>query len=156
MKISLIAVGTKLPVWVETGVSEYIKRLPRDFNLVLKEVPLAKRGKSYNIEQCVNKEAKSILEQVNKDDHLVAMEVSGKNFDTLALARHIGQLRDQGRNISLMIGGPDGLARCCLESADEKWSLSYLTMPHALVRIIMVEQLYRVWSVLNRHPYHRE
>lgn len=144
-----------MPKWVEVGVTEYTKRLPAEFNLLIKEVPLAKRSKSYNIEKCINKEAESILAKVNKNDHLVAMEVSGTKFDSPALAKRIGQLRDQGRNISLMVGGPDGLARSCLEQADEQWSLSALTLPHTLVRIILAEQLYRVWSLLIQHPYHR-
>jgi 23S rRNA (pseudouridine1915-N3)-methyltransferase len=156
MKISLIAVGTKMPAWVNDGVAEYSKRLPSSFNLTVQEVPLAKRGKSYNVEQCVNKEANLILERVPKNDHLVAMEVTGKVFDTPALAKRIDKLRDDGRNLSLLVGGPDGLADQCLSRADEHWSLSALTLPHALVRVMLAEQLYRVWSVLNGHPYHRD
>ena len=156
MKFRLIAVGTRMPGWVEAGVLEYSKRLPSDYQLIVKEIPLAKRGKSYNVDQCVNKEAVAILAQTKKDDHVVAMEVTGKSFTTSELAGRIGQLRGQGRNICLLVGGPDGLGRACLDRADEKWSLSALTMPHPLVRIILAEQLYRAWSLLSRHPYHRE
>lgn len=145
-----------MPLWVEQGVLEYSKRLPREFNLIVTEIPLAKRSKSQSVEQCKDKEANSILSRVKKEDYLVALEVTGKRHDTLSLAERIDWLRTQSRNLTLILGGPDGLSKKCLDQADAQWSLSDLTLPHTLVRILVAEQLYRVWSVLNQHPYHRD
>ncbi len=156
MKITLIAVGNKMPTWVESGVTEYLRRLPADFTVSVKEVPMTRRGKNIDIGKCVEKESRALLEQVSKDDYLVALDVRGKVFDTNSLADRIRRIRDQGRNISLLVGGPDGSSAELLQTVDERWSLSALTLPHPLVRVVMAEQLYRVWSLLNNHPYHRE
>ena len=156
MKVNLLAVGSRMPAWVNDAVDEYSRRLPGDFRLEVREVPLARRGKSVNIEQCVRKEAQGLLARIGRDDFVVALEVRGKALDTTTLARRIGRIRDEGRDLSLLVGGPDGLGQDCLDRADEQWSLSALTLPHPLVRIVVAEQVYRVWSLLNQHPYHRE
>lgn len=155
MKVNLVSVGTRMPSWVEEGIAEYSKRLPADFALMLTEVPLAKRGKNTDIEQAVRKESEALLAKVKSGDYVIAMEVEGKPLDTAAMARRVDAIRLDGRNIALLVGGPDGLGAACLQRADEKWSLSALTLPHPLVRIVIAEQVYRVWSVLNGHPYHR-
>lgn len=144
-----------MPSWVEGGVTEYTKRLPADFALSLMEVPLAKRGKSIAIEQAIKKESDALLNRVRPQDYVVAMEVEGRSLSTELLAARIEAIRMEGRNIALLVGGPDGLGASCLARADEKWSLSALTLPHPLVRILIAEQLYRAWSILNAHPYHR-
>ena len=155
MKINLVCVGTKMPEWVEAGVAEYRKRLPRDFELLITEVPMSQRGKSVDIARAMAKEGDACMRAVAENDFVVALDVRGKTFGTEQLAMEIGKLRDAGRNISLLVGGPDGLAPRCVAEADAKWSLSPLTFPHPLVRIILAEQLYRVWSLLSGHPYHR-
>lgn len=155
MKINLVSVGTRMPAWVEEGITEYSKRLPADFALVLTEVPLAKRGKSTDIGQVIRKESDALLAKVRPGDYVIAMEVEGKPLSTEAMASRIDSIRLEGRNIVLLVGGPDGLGSACAQRADEKWSLSALTLPHPLVRIVIAEQIYRVWSVLNGHPYHR-
>ena len=155
MKIQLIAVGTKMPEWVEAGVAEYRKRLPRDFELLVVEIPLAPRGKGADIAKSMAKEGDACLRAVGKGDYVVALDVRGKTLDTEQLATKLGELRDGGRNLSLLVGGPDGLAPACFEVADARWSLSPLTFPHPIVRVILAEQLYRCWSILNKHPYHR-
>lgn len=155
MRINLVSVGTRMPSWVEQGVTEYSKRLPADFALLLTEVPLAKRGKSTDIDQAIRKESDALLAKVRPGDYVIAMEVEGKPLSTEAMARRIDAIRLDGRNLVLLVGGPDGLGPTCLHRADEKWSLSALTLPHPLVRIVIAEQIYRVWSVLNGHPYHR-
>lgn len=155
MKISLVSVGTRMPSWVEEGVAEYSKRLPADFSLSLVEVPLARRGKGLDVEQAIRKESEALLARVKPTDHVVALEVEGRALSTEAMARRVDAIRMEGRNIVLMVGGPDGLGETCLKRADEQWSLSALTLPHPLVRIVVAEQVYRIWSVLNAHPYHR-
>jgi 23S rRNA (pseudouridine1915-N3)-methyltransferase len=103
----------------------------------------------------VQREGEAILAQVPRDDCLVALDVTGKRMSTETLAQRLASLRDEGRHLTLMVGGPDGLSQACLGKAAERWSLSDLTLPHPLVRIVVAEQLYRTWSILTGHPYHR-
>ncbi|MDG2090342.1 MAG: 23S rRNA (pseudouridine(1915)-N(3))-methyltransferase RlmH [Gammaproteobacteria bacterium] len=155
MKIRLIAVGNKMPSWVEAGVAEYQKRLPSDFSLSITEIPLANRSKNSPLAPAMEKEAKALLEACGKNDYIVALDVKGQSLSTEKLAEKFNVVREDGENISLLIGGPDGLTSACLEAADARWSLSALTLPHPIVRVVLVEQIYRVWSILNNHPYHR-
>ena len=155
MKIQLICVGTKMPEWVETGVAEYQKRLPRDFELLVTEIPLAPRGKNADIPRAMIREGEACARAIGKGDYVVALDVKGKALGTEQMAAQLRQLRDAGRNLSFLVGGPDGLAPACLTDADARWSLSPLTFPHPIVRVILAEQLYRCWSILTNHPYHR-
>ncbi|MDC1437073.1 23S rRNA (pseudouridine(1915)-N(3))-methyltransferase RlmH [Gammaproteobacteria bacterium] len=155
MKIRLIAVGNKMPNWVESGVAEYQKRLPSDFSLSITEIPLANRSKNSPVAAAMEKEAKALKEACGKNDFIVALDVKGQSLSTEKLAEKFNKVREDGRNISLLIGGPDGITNECLEAADARWSLSALTFPHPIVRVVLVEQVYRVWSILNNHPYHR-
>lgn len=155
MKINLVAVGTKMPGWVTQGYEEYSKRLPRECQLHLLEIPPAKRGKTAQPEQWKKDEASRIL-AVIPDNHLViALEVNGKDWSTEALSEQMQGWLSDGRDVSLLVGGPDGLDERCLKRADIKWSLSAMTLPHPLVRIVLAEQLYRAWTILQNHPYHR-
>jgi len=156
MKIRLLTVGTKMPGWVQAGIEEYEKRCSRYLGFALVEVPMAKRAKTASIEQCVQKESDELLARVQPDDFVVALEVTGKTFTTEVLADRIDQFRAEGKNLSLLVGGPDGLGSECRQRANECWSLSALTLPHPLVRILVVEQLYRAASILQGHPYHRD
>ena len=144
-----------MPDWVEAGVSEYRKRLPRDFELQITEVAMAPRGKGVDIARAMQKEGEACMRAVGRGDYLVALDVQGRTLSTEQMAEQVRLIRDGGRNLSLLVGGPDGLSSQCLETADASWSLSLLTFPHPLVRIILAEQLYRVWSILGKHPYHR-
>lgn len=155
MKIQLISVGTKMPDWVEAGVAEYRKRLPRDFELSISEIPLAPRGKGADLARAIAREGESMLRAIGKGDYVVALDVRGKLLDTGQLAEQLRLVRDGGQNLALLVGGPDGLAPDCLAAASARWSLSPLTFPHPIVRVILAEQLYRAWSILARHPYHR-
>ncbi|MBN4075343.1 MAG: 23S rRNA (pseudouridine(1915)-N(3))-methyltransferase RlmH [SAR86 cluster bacterium] len=155
MKIRLIAVGSKMPSWVKSGVSEYQKRLPADFSLSITEIPLATRSKNSPIAPAMEKEAKALRNACAKNDFVVALDVKGQSLSTENLAEKINRVRENGHDIALLIGGPDGLTNACLESADARWSLSALTLPHPIVRVVLAEQIYRVWSILNNHPYHR-
>ena len=155
MKIHLIAVGSKMPSWVEAGVAEYQKRLSSDFSLFITEIPLANRSKNSPLAPAMQKEAKRLMEACGKNDYIVALDVKGQTLSTANLAGKFNRIRQGGQNISFLIGGPDGLTNACLESADARGSLSALTLPHSIVRVVLVEQIYRAWSILNNHPYHR-
>jgi 23S rRNA (pseudouridine1915-N3)-methyltransferase len=155
MRVRLIALGTKMPAWVESGYTDYAKRLPRDWAVELVELPLAARGKSTSAATAMEKEADAMLAAIGKGDRVVALEVTGRAWSTEQLAEQLSDWRMSGLNYSLLIGGPDGLAPRCRAAADLKWSLSPLTLPHPLVRVVVIEQLYRAYSILNNHPYHK-
>ena len=156
MRISLIAVGTKMPAWVSQGVAEYGKRMPRELKLEWREIPLARRGKDANARQLCTREGEQIIKAIPTGDRVIALDVLGKRISTEHLAQQLEDWRMSGHNYSLLIGGPDGLSRDCLERADMRWSLSDLTLPHPLVRILLAEQLYRAWTITVNHPYHRQ
>lgn len=155
MRIRLIAVGTKMPDWVERGFNEYSKRLPSDFKLELKELGLGHRGKGADLARAIRQEGDEMLAAIGKGDRVIALTVDGKSWSTEKLAEQAEDWRMDGRNISLLVGGPDGLDPRCVALADHKWSLSALTLPHPLVRILLAEQLYRAWTLLAGHPYHK-
>ena len=155
MRVSLIAVGTRMPAWVEAGVSEYRKRLPPELQLDIREIALAKRGKNADIARAMQQEGSAMLAAIAPRDVVIALDVQGKNISTEQLAVRLAQWQLSGDNFSLLVGGPDGLAPECLDRARERWSLSALTLPHPLVRVLIAEQLYRAWSINNNHPYHR-
>ena len=155
MKISILAVGKKMPSWVDAGYKEYAKRLPRELSPVLIELPLAQRAKNASLEKLKQEEGESLLAAVATNNHVVALDVLGKSLSTESLAKNIASWQMEGKDISIMIGGPDGLAPECLQRANERWSLSAMTLPHPLVRIVLIEQLYRAWSILSNHPYHK-
>ncbi|MEC9314055.1 MAG: 23S rRNA (pseudouridine(1915)-N(3))-methyltransferase RlmH [Pseudomonadota bacterium] len=155
MKINLVAVGTKMPGWVTQGFEEYSRRLPRECSLHLQEIAPAKRGKTAQPEQWKKDEASRILSSIPDNHHVIALEVDGKSWSTKTLSEQMQSWLSDGHDVTLMVGGPDGLDSSCLQRADQKWSLSALTLPHPLVRIVLAEQLYRAWTILQNHPYHR-
>jgi len=155
MRIKIIAVGTKMPAWVETGFAEYAKRLPRDFSVEVLELALGPRGKNASIEKAIAKEGELMTAAIPAGDHVIALDVKGKPWSTEKLAQNFMDWRMEHSNFSILIGGPDGLAPACLQRAHARWSLSALTLPHPLVRIVLIEQLYRAWTILNKHPYHK-
>ncbi|ASK33095.1 23S rRNA (pseudouridine(1915)-N(3))-methyltransferase RlmH (plasmid) [Alcanivorax sp. N3-2A] len=156
MRIHLLAIGTRMPAWVEQGFSEYQKRLPGDMRLELEEIPLPKRAKG-EVAALVRAEGEAISKRLEKHPgaHCVALEVTGKPLDTAALSRRLGEQRDLGQDLTLLVGGPDGLCPKVSAAAHERWSLSALTLPHPLVRVLLAEQIYRGWTLLAGHPYHR-
>ncbi|MEN8204876.1 MAG: 23S rRNA (pseudouridine(1915)-N(3))-methyltransferase RlmH [Pseudomonadota bacterium] len=155
MRIHLIAVGTRMPSWVVEGYREYAKRLPRECRLQLSEVPLSKRHKPLTAAQAKQQEGKAMLASIPKDCTVIALDVGGKSWRTEDLARYLGDWLGSGRDVALLVGGPDGLSQSCLDRAEQRWSLSALTYPHSLVRIVLAEQLYRAWTLNTGHPYHR-
>jgi 23S rRNA (pseudouridine1915-N3)-methyltransferase len=156
MRISIITIGTKMPSWVSQGVEEYSKRMPRELRVEWKELPLAPRGKGSKAAQLKDREGAQILKAIPPGDKVIALDVRGKAISTEKLATQLSAWQMSGDNYSLLIGGPDGLSGACLERAEQRWSLSELTLPHPLVRVLLAEQLYRAWTITANHPYHRE
>jgi len=144
-----------MPDWVEDGYSEYAKRLPAHCRLDLKEIPLPRRGKGTDIARMKEEEGRRLLAAVPSGSRVVALDEAGTEFDTAQLARRLDDWLGGGTDIALLIGGPDGLSAECLAAARERWSLSRLTLAHPLVRVVLAEQVYRAWSLLNNRPYHR-
>lgn len=155
MRIRLLAVGTRMPPWVTQGVEEYRKRLPRDFSLDVEEIAPGQRGKNADIPRAMAVEAERIQARLRGDEHVVALEVGGQPWSTERLAQEAEAWRLDGRDVALLVGGPDGLEPALSAAADQRWSLSPLTLPHPLVRILLAEQLYRAWTLMVGHPYHR-
>jgi 23S rRNA (pseudouridine1915-N3)-methyltransferase len=146
MRVRILAVGTRMPEWVTTAYEDYTRRMRKDMRVDLEEIPVGRVKAD---------EEKRLLERIG-DDYLVALDERGKSLTTLQLAKWLGERQQDGRNLTFVIGGPDGLGPAMLVKADLRWSLSGLTFPHAMVRVILAEQLYRAHSVLQNHPYHRE
>ncbi|WP_456379835.1 23S rRNA (pseudouridine(1915)-N(3))-methyltransferase RlmH [Thiolapillus sp.] len=155
MNIHLIAVGDKMPRWVQEGYQEYARRLPPECALKLLEVSARHRGKNADIARITRDEGQALLKAIPKSSHVIALEVDGRSWSTSDLATQLGNWMANGRDVSLLVGGPEGLATECRSRADQLWSLSSLTLPHPLVRVVIAEQLYRAWSILHNHPYHR-
>ena len=154
MRLRVLAVGKKMPAWVDQGVEEYSRRLPREMPVEWLDIPPAKRG-SATPEQYRKQEAEAIKAQLKDKDYVVALDIGGKGVSTELIARRVGRWQMQGDQVSILIGGPDGLHSQILKDAKECWSLGQITLPHPLVRVILAEQLYRAWSVQAGHPYHR-
>jgi 23S rRNA (pseudouridine1915-N3)-methyltransferase len=154
VKLRLVAVGTRMPDWVEAGYADYVRRLPRELALELVEIPVAARGKNADIARLREAEGEKMLKAAGAS-RIIALDERGDGLDTAGWARALKQWMQEGRDVSLIVGGPDGLAPACLAAASARWSLSRLTFPHALVRVLVAEQLYRAWSLLQGHPYHR-
>ena len=154
MRVRLISVGSKMPGWVEEGYREYSRRLGTDIKLDLVEISLGRRSKG-DVNRLQEKEASQMLAAVGGGDLVVTMEIQGKPWSTETLAENMGGWLQNGRNISLLVGGPEGLHSSCLVKSDLRWSLSPLTLPHPLVRVVVAEQVYRAWSILHNHPYHK-
>jgi len=156
MKARLIAVGTRAPKWVEQGFAEYRKRLSSWLPLELVEIEPGQRGKNKDVQRALTDEGQRVLAALPKHAHVVALEGTGTPLTSLQLAQRLDHWRRQGRDVALVIGGPEGHATSVLQRADEAWSLGPLTLPHMLVRLLVAEQLYRACTVLAAHPYHRQ
>ena len=155
MKLRLLAVGTKMPAWVEQGYAEYAKRLPADCALELVEIAPGHRAKNTSKEKAMQQEAETLIKAIRPSDHVVALAVEGKPWTTPQLASELENWRMQGGDVALLIGGPDGMTDEIMRLAKQRWSLSNLTLPHPLVRVLLAEQLYRAWTILQGHPYHK-
>ena len=154
MKFIVVAVGHRMPAWVDAGFAEYAGRMPRDARVELAALKPAPRGAP--LKRVLDAEGERVLAAIPAGSYKVALDERGKLFDTLELARRIAGWRNGGRDVALVIGGADGLSESVKKSADLAWSLSPLTLPHGLARVLLAEQLYRAVSILHNHPYHRD
>ncbi len=155
MKIHLLAVGDRAPAWVEAGYDEYAKRLTMSLRLVLREIKAGRRTKGADIARVVDAEGERLLAAVPKGSYVVALDRMGRELSTEDLAAELRARMARGGDVVLLIGGPEGLSEDCLARADARWSLSRLTLAHPLVRVVVAEQIYRAWSIINELPYHR-
>lgn len=157
MKILIIAIGSKLPKWVEEGTETFTKRFKSmpDFQLTIKEISAQKRGKSAHIAQITEHESQALIQAVPNNYVPIALDVGGKRLSSEGLAKKLGNFHDHGDNIAILIGGPEGFNDSVRQFVRERWSLSDLTLPHPIVRVILAETLYRSVSILHNHPYHR-
>ena len=144
-----------MPEWVSQGYDEFARRMPPECRLNLIEIPAAKRTKAADIKRLLAQEGERMLEALPKNVLVVALDVSGHRWDTEEVAQQLDAWMHEGRDIALLLGGPEGLAPACRQQAERNWSLSPLTFPHPLVRIIVAEQLYRATTILKHHPYHK-
>jgi 23S rRNA (pseudouridine1915-N3)-methyltransferase len=155
VKLRMIAAGTRLPAWVNEGFEEYASRLPRECPLELKQIPLGRRPRRGGSGNAVREEGDRMLAALDGEREVVALEVTGKALSTAELAARLAIWRREGGDVAFLVGGPDGLDPRVLARAGLKWSLSRLTLPHGLVRVVVAEALYRAHTLLAGHPYHR-
>jgi len=155
MRLVLVTASNKQPNWVASGYDDYARRLDRRWALELVEVPLARRTAAKDPRRAVADEAQRMLRHVPVGAHVVALDVGGASWSTQALAAKLAAWSLAGAPVCLLVGGPDGLGDACRDRAQDCWSLSALTLPHGLVRVVVAEALYRAAAVLSGHPYHR-
>lgn len=144
-----------MPSWVEEGFAEYAKRMPPESKFKLVEIAAGKRGKNSDIKRLTQQEGEKMLAAIPKGTKVVALDVLGKALSTEELAKELKGWQGSGQDIAILIGGPEGLADDCLKQAQQTISLSKLTLPHPLVRVVLAEQLYRATTLLKGHPYHK-
>ncbi len=156
MKVNLLALGHKMPDWVDIAFNNYNHRLPHHLKIQMLEMPAVSRQKGLNIAQIKAQEAVLIQKQLKPDSVNIALDENGKTISTVCLSKQLNQWQMNGQDVNIIIGGADGLGRSILEVSHQCWSLSKLTFPHQLVKVIIAEQLYRAYSLLSNHPYHRE
>ncbi len=155
MNIHLIAIGHKMPAWVEAACDDFIRRLPPEIKLQAKLLPLIKRGKNPDIERIKRDECLKLQQAIPTGSITVVLDVKGRAMSTEKLAEQLGRWQQSGQDVAIVIGGPDGVSDDFRQQADSLLSLSELTFPHTLIRVMLCEQLYRAWSILANHPYHR-
>ncbi|MEX2523348.1 MAG: 23S rRNA (pseudouridine(1915)-N(3))-methyltransferase RlmH [Gammaproteobacteria bacterium] len=156
MRISVLAVSRRLPAWLETGIKDYARRLPPEIKPVIHEVTPARRRTGVSAEKNMADEARRLLSALPDGVRIIILEEGGRQLTTRQWAEQLQEWQLDNINIAFVIGGADGLAPAIREMAHDSLSLSTLTLPHGIARLLLVEQLYRAWSLLNNHPYHRE
>jgi len=155
MKLHILSVGQRMPAWVTQAYGEYAKRMPREMTVNLIEIPNAK-GANWAAERIIQDESERLLKAIPKNASIVLLDVKGQSWSTEKLAEKMSDWRQSGQDWVFVIGGANGVSSEFRAQAALRWSLSEATFPHPMVRIILVEQLYRAWTILSGHPYHRE
>ena len=154
VEICIISVSSRQPDWINDGFTSYATRLKSNYKIQLLDVPILTRSKNMNLEKAIEKEGQLVLKKIPNNAFVIALDALGESFDTNQLANNLRSWTEF-KKIFFLIGGPDGLSEACLTRADKIWSLSSLTFPHGLVRILVIESLYRAYSINLGHPYHR-
>lgn len=155
MKVTLLTLGHKMPTWVDAAVSEFAKRLQEFCQLTCIEIPLLRRTKSSDLARILDKEATLVLDALPPHAYYIALDRGGEDFDSEQLAQKLEKLQLTNAHLCFIIGGPEGLSSTVLKRCHARWSLSKLTFPHTLARIVLLEAIYRAWSILKNHPYHK-
>ena len=156
MKLNLIAVGKRMPKWVDLALTEYIKRLPKNINFNLNQIAPEKRSRNRSLQELKKNEDEKINTLISSTNIVIALDEKGELISSHRLAGELQIWIDQQLDVGILIGGADGLSDSIKNRASKIWSLSKMTLPHALARVILIEQLYRASTILNKHPYHRE
>jgi 23S rRNA (pseudouridine1915-N3)-methyltransferase len=156
LRIQVIAVGTRMPAWVEAGVDDYRRRLGSGLKFELREIAPARAALREDAARAKADEATRLLAAIPERAYVVALDERGEPWSTRELAARLERWMQESPEVVWLVGGADGLAPECLTRADARWSLSRLTFPHALVRVLLAEQIYRAVSLLRGHPYHRD
>jgi 23S rRNA (pseudouridine1915-N3)-methyltransferase len=155
LKITLITLGNKMPEWVQQAVNEFTKRLQEHATLKIHEIPLIKRNKGCNLTKIMEQETTLIMAAIPVNSRVIALDRTGETFDSEQLSVKIERLQQITHHLCLIIGGPEGLTPPIINLSHERWSLSKLTLPHTLARIVLLETIYRAFSILHNHPYHK-
>ncbi len=155
MQLLVAAVGQRMPRWVNEAWAEYARRMPPGISMALREIPLKKCGKNTDIRRLKALESQALYAAMPSRARVIALDIADRAWSTQELAVNLEQWLAEGRDVSFMLGGPDGIAGEVVQQADNRWSLGPLTLPHPLVRVILAEQLYRAWTITRNHPHHR-
>ena len=156
MRIQVINVAQKLPAWADAACEEYLRRMPREIKLETSTVPLAPRRAGQSAAAARERESRLIIERLGQGGMHLVLDERGKSWSSDDWAQNLHRWMLEHPRVNIVIGGPDGLTRECLEACNQRVSLGRMTMPHALVRVVLLEQLYRAWTIIQGHPYHRE
>ena len=155
MRFHLLTIGQRMPAWVDSGYQEYAKRMPRECTLELVELQTGSKQRNLPVAQRMTVEGGLLRAKIPARATIIALDERGKSWSSVALSVQLKAWMRSGGDVALLVGGADGLAPECKAAASQLWSLSPLTLPHGLVRVVVAEQLYRAWSILHNHPYHR-
>ena len=155
MKVTIIAVGTKMDRWIEDSCQNYINRLPKKWELRIIEIVQKNYQSNQSSKRAIELECETIVKKIDRSSYVVALDSRGESLTSSFLSKRISRWQMEGLNLTFVIGGPDGLSKEFLNECDFVWSMSDLTFPHPLVRVILLEQLYRAWTITTNHPYHR-
>lgn len=155
LHIHLLSIGERMPAWVDQGYEDYIKRLPAHIKVNLSAIAALKRNKSSDLDKVLQTECQKLKQFIPKDAYVIALDRLGKVFSSREWAEFLLEWQENYKDVVFMIGGPEGIDQTCLQQAHQVWSLSSLTFPHSLVRLIFIEQIYRAYTIIQQHPYHR-
>ena len=155
MRINILTIESKRPAWAQKAFESYQDRFDRSIQIEWSGIKPEKHYKSLDTKKIINKESSKLISSVKDGEIIISLDKQGTSWSTLELKKKFDEWLSSSTNVSFIIGGPDGLNSKCLNLSNEVWSLSSLTFPHSIVPVIVIEQLYRVWSINKNHPYHR-